>query len=118
MLIFLCLMAEAFFGYLLPGPDVYWGAQVIVNLFDAIPVIGPDPRDLDPRRLCGVGCDTQSLFRLHVIAVPLALLALVVAHLLALHEVARATPTGSRSRIDRSSTGKPLDGIPFTPTTP
>ena len=64
MLIYLCLMAEAFFGYLLPwGQMSYWGAQVIVNLFDALPLIGPDLVDLDPRRLRGVGRDAEPLLR-------------------------------------------------------
>ena len=64
MLIYLCLMAEAFFGYLLPwGQMSYWGAQVIVNLFDAMPFIGPDLVDLDPRRLRRVGRDAEPLLR-------------------------------------------------------
>ena len=39
--IFLALMGEAFMGYLLPwGQMSYWGAQVIVNLFSAVPFVG------------------------------------------------------------------------------
>src|SRR5438094_787192 len=93
MLIFLCLMAEAFFGYLLPwGQMSYWGAQVIVNLFDAIPVIGPDLAIWIRGDFVVSDATLNRFFAYHVIAVPLALLALVVAHLLALHEVGSSIP--------------------------
>jgi ubiquinol-cytochrome c reductase cytochrome b subunit len=105
VLIYLCLMAEAFFGYLLPwGQMSYWGAQVIVNLFGAIPFIG-DPPALWIRGDYVVSDATLNrFFALHVIAVPLVLLGLVVAHILALHEVGRTTPTASRSRRTRTRT--------------
>ena len=117
MLIFLCLMAEAFFGYLLPwGQMSYWGAQVIVNLFDAIPVIGPDLAIWIRGDYVVSDATLNRFFAYHVIAVPLALLALVVAHLLALHEVGSNNPDGVeiKKSID-PSTGRPLDGIPFHP---
>jgi len=117
MLIFLCLMAEAFFGYLLPwGQMSYWGAQVIVNLFDAIPVIGPDLAIWIRGDFVVSDATLNRFFAYHVIAVPLALLALVVAHLLALHEVGSSNPDGVEIKnVKDPKTGKPLDGIPFHP---
>ena len=94
MLIYLCLMGEAFFGYLLPwGQMSYWGAQVIVNLFGAIPFIGAD-FGMDTRRLRRIRCDAQPVLRIPVIALPLVLLGLVAAHLMALHEVGSNNPDG------------------------
>ena len=117
MLIFLCLMAEALFGYLLPwGQMSYWGAQVIVNLFDAIPVIGPDLAIWIRGDFVVSDATLNRFFAYHVIAVPLALLALVVAHLLALHEVGSSNPDGVEIKnVKDPKTGKPLDGIPFHP---
>ena len=117
MLIFLCLMAEAFFGYLLPwGQMSYWGAQVIVNLFDAIPVIGPDLAIWIRGDFVVSDATLNRFFAYHVIAVPLALLALVVAHLLALHEVGSSNPDGVEIKnVMDPATGRPLDGIPFHP---
>jgi ubiquinol-cytochrome c reductase cytochrome b subunit len=117
MLIYLCLMAEAFFGYLLPwGQMSYWGAQVIVNLFDAIPVIGP-PLALWIRGDYVVSDATLNrFFAFHVIAIPLALLGLVAAHVLALHEVGSNNPDGIEIKKKKDPhTGIPLDGIPFHP---
>ena len=117
MLIFLCLMAEAFFGYLLPwGQMSYWGAQVIVNLFSAIPIIGPD-LSLWLRGDYVVSDATLSrFFAFHVVAVPLVLLGLVAAHLLALHEVGSNNPDGIEIKQHKDPrTGLPLDGIPFHP---
>ena len=117
MLVFLCLMAEAFFGYLLPwGQMSYWGAQVIVNLFDAIPVIGPDLAIWIRGDYVVSDATLNRFFAYHVIAVPLALLALVVAHLLALHEVGSNNPDGVEiKKVKDPKTGRPLDGIPFHP---
>ncbi len=116
-LIFLCLMAEAFFGYLLPwGQMSYWGAQVIVNLFAAIPLIGPDLA-LWIRGDYVIGDATLNrFFAFHVIAIPLLLLGLAVAHILALHDVGSNNPDGVeiKDKLD-PATGKPLDGIPFHP---
>jgi ubiquinol-cytochrome c reductase cytochrome b subunit len=115
--IFLTLMAEAFFGYLLPwGQMSFWGAQVIVNLFAAIPIVGEDLA-IWIRGDYVVGDATLNrFFAFHVIAVPLVLLGLVVAHLMALHETGSNNPDGVeiKNNID-PRTGHPVDGIPFHP---
>src|SRR6187431_91229 len=112
--IFLCLMAEAFFGYLLPwGQMSYWGAQVIVNLFSAIPLIGPDLSVWIRGDYVVSDATLNRFFAFHVIAVPLVLLGLVGAHLLALHEVGSNNPDGveiKQQPVD-PRTGLPLDGI-------
>jgi ubiquinol-cytochrome c reductase cytochrome b subunit len=115
-LIFLTLMAEAFFGYLLPwGQMSYWGAQVIVNLFQAIPLIGPD-LSVWIRGDFVVGDATLNrFFSFHVIAIPLVLLGLVAAHILALHEVGSNNPDGVEIKQKKDANGIPLDGIPFHP---
>jgi ubiquinol-cytochrome c reductase cytochrome b subunit len=114
--IFLLLMAEAFFGYLLPwGQMSYWGAQVIVNLFAAIPLIGPDLA-LWLRGDYVVGDATLNrFFSFHVIALPLVLVGLVAAHIIALHEVGSNNPDGIEIKNNLDATGKPVDGIPFHP---
>jgi ubiquinol-cytochrome c reductase cytochrome b subunit len=114
--IFLCLMAEAFMGYLLPwGQMSYWGAQVIVNLFAAIPLVGPD-LSLWIRGDYVVGDATLNrFFSFHVIAVPLVLIGLVVAHIIALHEVGSNNPDGIEIKENLDANGVPLDGIPFHP---
>lgn len=116
-MIFLCLMAEAFLGYLLPwGQMSFWGAQVIVNLFASIPVIGPDLSELIRGDFVVSDATLNRFFALHVIAVPLVLLALVVAHLVALHEVGSNNPDGIEIKKHKDpKTGIPLDGIPFHP---
>ena len=114
--IFLCLMGEAFFGYLLPwGQMSYWGAQVIVNLFSAIPLIGPD-LSLWLRGDYVVGDATLNrFFAFHVIAIPLVLIGLVAAHIIALHEVGSNNPDGIEIKDNLDAQGHPLDGIPFHP---
>ncbi len=114
--IFLCLMAEAFMGYLLPwGQMSYWGAQVIVNLFAAIPLVGPD-LSLWIRGDYVVGDATLNrFFSFHVIAVPLVLIGLVAAHIVALHEVGSNNPDGVEIKENLDANGVPLDGIPFHP---
>ena len=114
MLIFLFLMSEAFFGYLLPwGQMSFWGAQVIVNLFSTIPYIGPDFA-LWLRGDYVVGDSTLNRFyALHVIAVPMMLVGLARAHIIALHKVGSNNPDGVESKSNRVSNGSPLDGIPF-----
>ncbi len=116
-LIFLCMMGEGFFGYLLPwGQMSYWGAQVIVNLFSAIPLIGPDLSVLIRGDYVVSDATLNRFFAFHVIAIPLVLLGLVVAHILALHDVGSNNPDGVeiKDKLDPKS-GKPLDGIPFHP---
>jgi ubiquinol-cytochrome c reductase cytochrome b subunit len=114
--IFLCLMAEAFMGYLLPwGQMSYWGAQVIVNLFSAIPFVGPDLALLIRGDYVVGDATLNRFFSFHVIAVPLVLLGLVVAHLIALHEVGSNNPDGIDIKDKRGADGYPLDGIPSHP---
>ncbi|WP_223248269.1 cytochrome b, partial [Sulfurirhabdus autotrophica] len=117
MLIYLALMAEAFMGYLLPwGQMSFWGAQVIISLFGAIPVIGDD-LSLWIRGDFVVGDATLNrFFAFHVIALPLVLLGLVVAHIIALHEVGSNNPDGVEIKKNKDPvTHIPLDGIPFHP---
>ncbi|HPH13906.1 MAG TPA: cytochrome bc complex cytochrome b subunit [Burkholderiaceae bacterium] len=117
--IFLCLMAEAFMGYLLPwGQMSYWGAQVIVNLFAAIPFVGPDLALLIRGDFVVGDATLNRFFSFHVIAVPLVLLGLVVAHLMALHDVGSNNPDGVEIKgpnAPKDAKGHPLDGIPFHP---
>ncbi len=114
--IFLCLMAEAFMGYLLPwGQMSYWGAQVIVNLFAAIPFVGPDLALLIRGDYVVSDATLNRFFSFHVIAVPLVLLGLVVAHIIALHEVGSNNPDGVEIKKYKDAKGIPLDGIPFHP---
>ena len=114
--IFLALMAEAFMGYLLPwGQMSYWGAQVIVNLFSAIPFIGPDLALLIRGDFVVGDATLNRFFSFHVIAVPLVLLGLVVAHIIALHEVGSNNPDGVEIKATKDAKGRPLDGIPFHP---
>ncbi len=114
--IFLCLMAEAFMGYLLPwGQMSYWGAQVIVNLFAAIPFVGPDLALLIRGDYVVSDATLNRFFSFHVIAVPLVLLGLVVAHIIALHEVGSNNPDGVEIKATKGADGHPLDGIPFHP---
>jgi ubiquinol-cytochrome c reductase cytochrome b subunit len=115
-LIFLCLMAEAFFGYLLPwGQMSYWGAQVIVNLFAAVPFVGEELALLIRGDYVVSDATLNRFFSFHVIAIPLVLLGLVVAHLLALHDVGSNNPDGVEIKAKKDASGKPLDGIPFHP---
>ncbi len=116
-LIYLALMAEAFFGYLLPwGQMSYWGAQVIVNLFSAVPFIGEDLSLWIRGDYVVSDATLNRFFAFHVIAVPLVLVGLVVAHILALHEVGSNNPDGVEIKKKKDPvTHIPLDGIPFHP---
>ncbi|MFW7344123.1 cytochrome bc complex cytochrome b subunit [Pollutimonas sp. H1-120] len=115
--IFLCLMGEAFFGYLLPwGQMSYWGAQVIVNLFSAIPFIGPELAIWIRGDYVVSDATLNRFFAFHVIAIPLVLIGLVVAHIIALHEVGSNNPDGVEIKQGpKDRNGHPLDGIPFHP---
>ncbi|MCW8854486.1 MAG: cytochrome b N-terminal domain-containing protein [Gammaproteobacteria bacterium] len=116
MFIYLVLMAEAFMGYLLPwGQMSYWGAQVIISLFGALPIIG-EPLTLWIRGDYVISDATLNrFFALHVIALPIVLLGLVVAHILALHEVGSNNPEGVEIKKNKDANGIPVDGIPFHP---
>lgn len=116
MLIFLVLMAEAFMGYLLPwGQMSYWGAQVIISLFGAIPVIGDDLTLWIRGDYVVSGATLNRFFALHVIALPLVLVVLVFLHLIALHEVGSNNPDGVEIKKNKDENGWPKDGIPFHP---
>jgi len=116
-LIYLCLMAEAFCGYVLPwGNMSYWGASVIINLFGTIPFIGPDLVQWIQGDYTPADATLNRLFSLHVVALPFVLVGLVIAHLLALHEVGSNNPDGIEIKKKKDpKTGIPLDGIPFHP---
>ncbi len=115
-LIYLALMAEAFFGYLLPwGQMSYWGAQVIVNLFSAVPFVGEELSLWIRGDFVVSDATLNRFFAFHVIAVPLVLVGLVVAHVIALHEVGSNNPDGVEIKKHKGPDGKPLDGIPFHP---
>jgi len=114
VLIYLCLMAEAFFGYLLPwGQMSFWGAQVIVNLFATVPFIGPDLSEWIRGDYVVSDATLNRFFAFHVIAIPLVLIGLVAAHLTALHEVGSNNPDGVeiKQQPKDPQTGLPLDGI-------
>lgn len=116
MLIYLALMAEAFMGYLLPwGQMSYWGAQVIISLFGAIPVIGGDLTQWIRGDYLISGITLNRFFALHVVALPIVILGLVVLHILALHEVGSNNPDGIDIKKNKDENGIPLDGIPFHP---
>ncbi|MCH2351409.1 MAG: cytochrome bc complex cytochrome b subunit [Pseudomonadales bacterium] len=114
--IYLILMAEGFFGYLLPwGNMSYWGAQVIVSLAGAIPVIGPDLMEWVRGDYLMSEITLNRFFALHVIALPLALVGLVFLHVVALHHVGSNNPDGIDIKKTKGPDGNPLDGIPFHP---
>jgi ubiquinol-cytochrome c reductase cytochrome b subunit len=117
MLIYLLLMAEAFMGYVLPwGQMSYWGAQVIINLFGAIPVIGDPLVEWIRGDFFISDATLNRFFALHVIAIPLGLAGLVALHLTALHSVGSNNPDGVEiKKQPKDEEGKPLDGIAFHP---
>lgn len=110
------LMGEAFFGYLLPwGQMSYWGAQVILSLVGAVPIVGDDLALWVRGDYVISGVTLNRFFALHVVALPIVLLGLVVMHLFALHEVGSNNPDGVEIKEKKDSKGVPLDGIPFHP---
>jgi len=116
MFIYLVLMAEAFFGYMLPwGQMSYWGAQVIISLFGAIPVIGESLVEWIRGDFFISDITLNRFFALHVIAMPLVLIFLVVAHIMALHEVGSNNPDGVEIKNYKNASGKPVDGVAFHP---
>ena len=116
MLLFLVLMAEAFMGYLLPwGQMSYWGAQVIISLFGAIPVVGPDLATWVRGDFIISDATLNRFFALHVIALPLVLAILVFMHIVALHQVGSNNPDGVEIKKYKNDKGLPIDGITFHP---
>ena len=116
MFIYLSLMAEAFFGYLLPwGQMSFWGAQVITSLFGAVPVVGEQLAELIRGDYVISDITLNRFFSFHVIALPFAIAGLVVLHIIALHEVGSNNPDGVEIKKLKGPNGKPLDGIPFHP---
>ena len=116
MVIFVALMAEAFMGYLLPwGNMSYWGAQVILSLFDAIPLVGHMLSEWMRGDFVVSDATLNRFFAFHVIAVPLILAALVFVHIVALHKVGSNNPDGVEIKKKKGADGIPLDGIPFHP---
>lgn len=116
MAIFMVLMATAFMGYLLPwGQMSYWGAQVIVNLFGAIPGIGPDLAVWIRGDYVVSDATLNRFYALHFFLPVLVLPALVFVHLIALHTTGSNNPDGIEIKKNKSKEGIPLDGIPFHP---
>ena len=116
MAIYLCMMAEGFFGYLLPwGNMSYWGAQVIVSLFGALPVIGEGLAEWIRGDFYISDITLNRFFAFHVIAVPIMLLLLVTVHIMALHEVGSNNPDGIEIKEHKDASGKPIDGVAFHP---
>ena len=116
MMIFFVLFAEAFSGYLLPwGQMSYWGAQVIISLFGAIPVVGDGIVEFIRGDYSISDITLNRFFALHVIALPLALFGLVFVHIVALHEVGSSNPDGIEIKNKKGSDGIPLDGVAFHP---
>ena len=116
MVIYVALMAEAFMGYLLPwGQTSYWGAQVIISLFGAIPYVGDALSEWIRGDFVVSDATLNRFFAFHVIAVPIVLLGLVVAHIIALHEVGSNNPDGVEIKKNKDENGIPRDGIPFHP---
>jgi ubiquinol-cytochrome c reductase cytochrome b subunit len=116
VIIFVALMAEAFMGYLLPwGNMSYWGAQVIISLFDAIPYVGPVLSEWIRGDFVVADATLNRFFAFHVIAIPLVLVVLVFVHIVALHKVGSNNPDGIEIKKKKDANGIPLDGIPFHP---
>jgi ubiquinol-cytochrome c reductase cytochrome b subunit len=116
MFIYLALMGEAFMGYVLPwGNMSYWGAQVIINLFGTIPVVGDGLVEWIRGDYSIADSTLSRFFALHVAAVPLAIILLVTLHLVALRHVGSNNPDGIEIKENLGPDGKPVDGIPFHP---
>ena len=116
MTIYLVMMAEGFLGYVLPyGQMSYWGAQVIISLFGAIPYIGESLEVWLRGDYYISGSTVSRFFALHVVALPLMLIALVFMHLVALHEVGAGNPEGIDIEEHLDEDGVPLDSVPFFP---
>ena len=116
MIVYIALMAEAFFGYLLPwGNMSYWGAQVIISLFGAIPVVGEGLAEWIRGDFVISDATLNRFFAFHVILLPLLLALLVYLHIVALHKTGSNNPDGVEIKKQKDDKGVPLDGIPFHP---
>ena len=116
MILYIALMAEAFFGYLLPwGNMSYWGAQVIISLFGAIPVVGEGLAEWIRGDFVISDATLNRFFAFHVILLPLLLALLVYLHIVALHKTGSNNPDGVEIKKQKDDKGVPLDGIPFHP---
>ena len=109
VLIYLLMMATAFFGYVLPwGQMSFWGATVITNLFGAIPLVGDALRTW----LWGgfsVGDPTLNrFFSLHYLF-PFLIAGVVILHVWALHVTGQNNPAGIEIKDPKKDT------VPFTP---
>jgi ubiquinol-cytochrome c reductase cytochrome b subunit len=109
-------MAEAFMGYVLPwGQMSYWGAQVIISLFNSIPFIGETLFEWILGDFAVGDAALNRFFALHVIALPLILVVLVFLHIVALHAVGSNNPDGIEIKNNKDENNIPKDGIPFHP---
>ena len=116
MILYIAMMAEAFFGYLLPwGNMSYWGAQVIISLFGAIPVVGEGLAEWIRGDFVVSDATLNRFFAFHVILLPLLLALLVYLHIVALHKTGSNNPDGVEIKKKKDDKGVPLDGIPFHP---
>ena len=116
MILYIAMMAEAFFGYLLPwGNMSYWGAQVIISLFGAIPVVGEGLAEWIRGDFVMSDATLNRFFAFHVILLPLLLALLVYLHIVALHKTGSNNPDGVEIKKQKDDKGVPLDGIPFHP---
>ena len=116
MLLYILLLAEAFFGYVLPwGQMSFWGAQVIISLFGSVPVVGPDLLVWILGDYAVGDATLNRFFSLHVVVLPLILVVLVFLHIVALHTVGSNNPDGIEIKKNKDKDGIPKDGIPFHP---
>lgn len=116
VVIFITLMAEAFTGYLLPwGNMSYWGAQVIINLFGAIPLIGDGLTQWIRGDFVVSDATLNRFYAFHIVLFPLILIGLVYIHIVALHKVGSNNPDGIEIKKNKDKNGVPIDGIPFHP---
>ena len=116
MILYIAMMAEAFFGYLLPwGNMSYWGAQVIISLFGAIPVVGEGLAEWIRGDFVVSDATLNRFFAFHVILLPLLLALLVYLHIVALHKTGSNNPDGVEIKKQKDDKGVPIDGIPFHP---
>ena len=116
MVLYILLLAEAFFGYVLPwGQMSFWGAQVIISLFGSVPVVGPDLLVWILGDYAVGDATLNRFFSLHVVVLPLILVVLVFLHIVALHTVGSNNPDGIEIKKNKDKDGIPKDGIPFHP---